>query len=112
MSATETTTETAAPSAVRTRLNYYLEPANGGTTVTYPGTAGDKLRAHDSHEVTITDIRSCKSRASLDSHGFQLVAHTAAEKSFVEDPQIEAGYYEEVKELLKNTRVLLSHYCG
>ena len=92
-----------APSVVNTRLNYYLEPKDGGTTQIYPGTAGDKLRKHNPQPVQISDMRGHD--LTLDRNGFQLVGHESAEKTFDDEQRVKTQVYEETSELLKKVYV-------
>lgn len=89
------------PSSINTRLNYYLEVDQGGTTVSYPGTAGDKLRKFDIVEKQVTDMRSCEEFFTLDRNGFQLVQNKSRERLFDDEAQVKALVYRETEDLLK-----------
>lgn len=39
---------------------------------------------------------------SLDTHGFELVSHTAAEKSFTDEETVKEKYYQEIIDLMKS----------
>ncbi|KAF7187299.1 Hydroxylase/desaturase asaB [Pseudocercospora fuligena] len=92
------------PAQVTMYLTYYLTPEPGGLTVTYPGTAGDKLRKHDSRAVRVQDLRSCQDGGkdfTLDRSGFQLVGHDCAERDFHDPERVKTVAYEETEALLK-----------
>lgn len=86
---------------VRTTLNYYLDPSQGGEAVYYPGTAGDKRRKHNPREVDVMDIRGNEEDFSLDKQGFQVVDWPSAEKAFDDDHKIKQVYYPDCENLLR-----------
>lgn len=90
-----------APSTVRANVNYFLEIADGGTDVIYPGTAADKLRRVNGVPMQITDLRECNEHFSLDKHGFQFVPHKSVEAAFEDNEKIKSVVYPETIELLK-----------
>ncbi|KAF2160517.1 hypothetical protein M409DRAFT_29137 [Zasmidium cellare ATCC 36951] len=67
------------PSTINTRLNYYLDLDQGGTSVT-----------------------SCEEDFTLDRNGFQLVQHESREKSFDDDARVKDLVYRETVGLLKD----------
>lgn len=84
-----------------TTLYYYLEPKDGGTTQTYPGTAAEKRRKHVPHSVNIKDMRSIRDQFTLDGNGFEMVDHHSQVKNWKDDEEVKAVYYPEVIELMK-----------
>ena len=53
--------------------------------------------------IQILDMR--EQDFTLDKHGFQLVAHQSADKTFDDDERVKAKVYEETSKLLKNVCV-------
>lgn len=92
----------AQPKDVQTTLRYYLEIADGGTGISYPGTAGDKRRKHNPVDVLIRDMRGPDQAFTLDTHGFELVSHTAVEKPFTDEETVKEKYYQEIIGLMKS----------
>lgn len=88
---------------VQTTLNFFKpnedgsppEPAYVNKPQTYD-------RPRDTRNVTIQDVTGDEAHYSLDSHGFQFVAHVSKERDFVDDDQIKDQYYKEVDQILKN----------
>ncbi|TKA72556.1 hypothetical protein B0A55_07751 [Friedmanniomyces simplex] len=91
------------PTVVDTQLNYYLELVDGGVSIQYTGTAGDKRRPWKRTAVQITDIRGCESDYDLDKQGFRLVQHHSREQVFADEAKIRTDVYEETKQLLMDT---------
>lgn len=98
------------PQAVRTILNYHLEPERGGAEVWCPGTVRDKRRPHEHQEVFVTDIRGHESEFSLDKQGFHVGPF---QPSFLgdlkEDDKFREEYYPEVAAHLK--KMYVSRRC-
>lgn len=59
-------------------------------------------RPTESHQVTITDVAGDEGQYTLDGNGFQFHKHTANEKDFLDDENIQSGYYQETEQLLKD----------
>ena len=95
--ATETMTLPVAP----TTLYYYLEPKDGGTTQTYPGTAAEKRRKHVPHSVDIKNMRSVRDQFTLDRNGFEMIDHRSQVTDWVDDAEIKEVYYPEVIDIMK-----------
>jgi hypothetical protein len=53
-------------------------------------------------EVEVKDISGDEDKYTLDSHGFQIVRHESAEKTFLDDDEIKRSYYAETEQLLKD----------
>lgn len=87
--------------AVHAKLNYYLDPAQGGHTSYYTGTAGYYRRKFDEHVVPINDARGREDHFNLNTHGFQHHKHISAEKDFADDEQIKSVVYPETENLIK-----------
>ena len=88
---------------VRTALNYYKDPGDGSEPL--PAIVGKPEtyeRPAQALEVTVQDIRGEEDKYTLDGNGFQLYAHTSAEKEFRDDAKIKAEYYPETEQLLKD----------
>lgn len=86
---------------VRTTLNYFLEPEDGGDLSYLAGTVGEKRRKYRPAEVLVQDIRGREQDFTLDRNGFQLVQHDSLEKSFDNEDRITTQYYAECIELVK-----------
>jgi hypothetical protein len=84
------------------KLNFYLEPSQGGHSYFTAGTIGQYRRKFDERPVDIHDARGYETDFNLDTHGFQYHRRPSAEKDFLEDAQIKAVYYPEVEQLLKD----------
>ncbi|KLU91638.1 hypothetical protein MAPG_10156 [Magnaporthiopsis poae ATCC 64411] len=101
---------------VRATLNFYKPNADGSpphpTYIDRPETFD---RPNEPHDVLIRDVRGATADEgkshTLDGSGFQFHKHVAAEKEFVDDDKIRAGYYAETEQLLKDvtgaTRVFI-----
>ena len=89
-------------SVVEAPLNYYREVADGGVTVTYPGTVGITRLKGNTQIVKINDIRGRESEFKLDVHGFQLVQHPSELETFT-DETVKQTAYGECVDILKNT---------
>jgi hypothetical protein len=95
------------PSSVSTTLLYFTPPADGSKPwllVTKPDPAlGIPWRNFEQAKVPI-EIRNLRGRensVSLDKEGFQYGVHPAKHTTFANDAEIEAEYYPESVELLK-----------
>lgn len=97
------------PNTLRTTLNYYLTPEQGGTTVFYPGTAGNYRRKHDSHEKDIFDIREHPEKVSLDKQGFELVKHPSFNHDLGNAETVKTEVYDDTAALLKRAYVSEIH---
>jgi hypothetical protein len=94
------------PQAVRTILNYHLEPERGGAEVWCPGTVRDKRRPHEHQEVFVTNIRGHESEFSLDKQGFHVGPfHPSFEGDLGEDAKFREEYYPEVAAHVKKMYV-------
>lgn len=87
--------------AVKSNLNYWLDPALGGHTSYYTGTAGYYRRKFDEHVVEINDARGHEDDFNLNTHGFQYHKHSSAERDFVDDERVKAIVYPETEKLIK-----------
>lgn len=88
---------------VKAALNYYQPNADGSPPhPTYVDRPETYERPVETHDVLIQDITGSEEQYRLDDQGFQVHAHSATEKAFVEDDQIKASYYPEVEQLLKD----------
>ena len=88
---------------VRTELNYFKDPEDGSPPhATYTDRPETYERPVVTHPATIHDVRGRESEYTLDKDGFEIVRHTAAEKDFLDDDVIKAGYYAETEQLLKD----------
>ena len=92
----------AAKRIVNARLNFYLDPSQGGQSEFAIGTAGAYRRKFDERPVQIEDARGHESDFSLDTHGFQYCKRATTEKDFSDDDQVKAVAYPEVQQLLKD----------
>jgi len=106
----------ASPREVPTTLYYYLEPRDGGTIQTYPGTAAEKRRKHVPKDTVVHDMRPSLSDLTVDKCGFQLVDHVSREKKFDDEDTVRETYYPETAELIKKTTGashvhVFSHLC-
>ena len=105
--ATATTKTPSAPSnatPITSTFNYYLPNADGSPPhPSYVSKPETYFRPADARVLPVHDIRGQEAAFSLDGQGFQIVRHEAKEKTFVNDQEIESGYYAEVEELLKKT---------
>ncbi len=100
---TASLTPVSEPHHVNTTLNFYKESEDGSPP---QPTYVDRPETYDrpvlSVPVTVNDVTGRESQYTLDGNGFQFHRHTAAEKEFLDDAQIKAGYYRETEQLLKD----------
>jgi hypothetical protein len=54
------------------------------------------------HQCSVEDLRGQESNFTIDNAGFAVYRHSAKESAFTDDDQVRTGYYQEVKELLRN----------
>ncbi|EGX90685.1 hypothetical protein CCM_07105 [Cordyceps militaris CM01] len=88
---------------VTTTLNFYLPNADGSPPPpTYVGKPESYQQQRDTHPVVIKDIAGDEDAYTLDRNGFQVVQRGVTERDFVDDDQIQAGYYAETEQLLKD----------
>ena len=111
MSTTTTTTSTKGR-PVNTTLNYYLDPSKGGHTEYQIGVSDYYRRKFDPHQVQISDIRGQEDLFKLDTHGFERVKHTSAEKHFDDNERVKQVVYPETEKLIKDMYVIYDsdHY--
>ena len=57
---------------VAVKLNFYLDPSQGGRDSFAIGTAGAYRRKFDERPVTIRDARGFENEFNIDTHGFQV----------------------------------------
>lgn len=91
-----------APGSVKTTLNYYLDPSQGGHTSYQIGVADYFRRKFDTHEVNINDVRGHEKEFQLDKNGFQYGRHHSVEKEFNDDAQVKRLVYPETEDLIKD----------
>lgn len=88
---------------VNASLNFYEPNADGSPP---PPTYVDKPETYrqqrDTHQILIKDVAGEEDKYSLDRNGFQVYQRAAAERDFLDDDQIKAGYYAETEQLLKD----------
>lgn len=88
---------------VKTVLNYFKENEDGSPPhPTYVDRPETYDRPFEPHQITVKDIAGEEDRYSLDKNGFQIYAHVASEKAFLDDDKIKAGYYAETERLLRD----------
>ncbi|KAG9233307.1 hypothetical protein BJ875DRAFT_464451 [Amylocarpus encephaloides] len=89
---------------VATKLNYWDDPGDGsGPTPIYIGKGRiTNERPHLAHDFVISDVTGDEDQYTLDSHGFQYCSKESTEKEFLDDEKIEAEYYPECQQLLKD----------
>ncbi|KAF2166886.1 hypothetical protein M409DRAFT_66430 [Zasmidium cellare ATCC 36951] len=96
------TIEDSTADAVKTIVNYYQPPADGGPPDYYVvRTAAARKRPMDSRRVKIFDLRGREHEFNLDTNGFQLVRHSSREKTFDDEERVKAVYYPEIERLMK-----------
>jgi len=92
------------PHDVHANLNYYLDPGDGSLPApnySYkPSSYNEK--PIDTRNILVHDIRGEEDKYTLDKNGFQIHHHVSREKDFLDDGEIEAVYYPEVEQLLKD----------
>ena len=87
---------------IEARLNFYLDPSQGGQTEFAIGTAGAYRRKFDERRVKIRNERGHETDFDLDTHGFQYCRRCSSEKDFTDDEQVKAVAYPEAQQLLKD----------
>lgn len=88
---------------VETLLNYHKDNEDGSPPhPTYVDRPETYERPSEVHKVLVRDVRGKENQFTLDVNGFQFHKHTAQEKDFVDDAQIQDGYYKETEQLLKD----------
>lgn len=88
---------------VHTELNYYKDPEDGSPPyATYVDRPETFERPVETHPAKIHDVRGRESEYTLDKDGFEFVRRPAAEKEFLDEDAIKAGYYDETEQLLKD----------
>lgn len=94
------------PQDVNTVLHYYKPNEDGSPPhATYVDRPETYERPTQVHPVTVRDIRGHEKDFTLDGKGFQIHAHSANEKDFLDDEKIKSGYYAETEQLLKDVYV-------
>ena len=88
--------EVAQPKALRSTLNYHLEPERGGAKVWVPGTVQDKRRPHEHVDATIENIRGHEADFSVDKQGFEVGPFSTSATDFSDKDVIAGQYYEDV----------------
>lgn len=88
------------PNAVKTELQYYLDPEDGSNHV-YIGTASVWRHKMDHQIMPIHDMRGSEQSFTLDQHGFEVHKHKSIEKTFTDVDVVKTTYYAEAAELLK-----------
>jgi hypothetical protein len=109
MMATQTTTTTTkhwdsqggVPRDVKTKMNYYLDPSNGGITHYTSGTAKILRRKFDTHPVVIHDIRGQEEKFKLTPNAFQFCNWTPPKTDLSED-EVRSKVYPEAQEYIKS----------
>jgi hypothetical protein len=89
---------------VTTQLNYWDDPGDGSApTPIFIGKGRiTNERPHLAHDVVVSDVTGDEQKYTLDSHGFQYHGQSSVEKEFLDDKAIEANYYPECAQLLKD----------
>lgn len=88
---------------VETVLHYYKPNADGSPPhPTYVDRPETYERPFEVHPTTVRDVAGREDQYTLDGNGFQFYKHTSAEKDFLDDEKIKAGYYAETEQLLKD----------
>lgn len=91
------------PRNIQTQFNYYKDPEDGSPPQpTYTDRPETYERPTEAHEATVHDVRGREAEYTLDQDGFEFVRRPANEKDFFDDETIQAGYYPEVEQLLKD----------
>ena len=107
MTTTTVTQNPAQTAVVNTTLNYYLEPSKGGHTSYQIGVSDYYRRKFDPHPAQVHNIRGREDEFKLETHGFQRVEHSSAEKDFDDTEQIKRVVYPETEQLIKDVYVSL-----
>lgn len=89
-------------SVVDAKLNFYLDPSQGGQDSFAIGTAGAYRRKFDERDIQIHDARGHETDFDLDTHGFQYHKRPTTEKDFTNDEQVKRVAYPETVQLLKD----------
>lgn len=89
---------------VSTILNYWDDPGDGSApTPIFIGKGRiTNERPHLAHDVVVHDVKGDEGKYTLDSHGFQYIHHSSAEKDFINEEAILTTYYDECKQLIKD----------
>ena len=87
---------------VHAKLNFYLDPSQGGRDSFAIGTAGAYRRRFDQRPVDIQDARGYENSFDVDTHGFQYYKRSITEKDFTDDAQVKRVAYPETEQLLKD----------
>lgn len=89
---------------VTTELSYWDDPGDGSkpTPIVIGKGRITNERPHVPHSVVISDVSGDEGHYTLDSHGFQYCRSKSKEKEFVDDEKIQAEYYSECKQLLRD----------
>ncbi|OBR12730.1 Catalyzes late reaction in the cephamycin biosynthetic pathway [Colletotrichum higginsianum IMI 349063] len=89
---------------VVTTINYYDDPGDGSppTPIIVGGQKVTNERKMTPRTMTVTDITGDEDNFTLDTHGFQYIRHTSAEKDFVDDEQVKTVYYPEMEKVYKD----------
>ncbi|RDL38508.1 Uncharacterized protein BP5553_02848 [Venustampulla echinocandica] len=89
---------------VATEFNYWDDPGDGnGPTPIFIGKGRiSNLRPHLPHSFVVSDVSGDEDQYTLDSHGFQYYGRESKEKEFDDEKRIEADYYPECEQLLKD----------
>lgn len=91
------------PRDVRTEFNYFKDAEDGSPPhAIHVGRPETYEHPTATHPATVHDVRGRESEYTLDKDGFEFVRNTAAEKDFVDDDAVKAGYYAETEQLLKD----------
>ncbi|KAI0264976.1 hypothetical protein BC834DRAFT_881409 [Gloeopeniophorella convolvens] len=94
------------PRFVDTTLLYFTPPADGSkawSNINADPVTGKRAAnwEYQGHPVRIENLRGHEGEVSLDKNGFQYFNHPAQHTSFANDEEVEAEYYPESIELLK-----------
>jgi len=93
-------------STVDTTLVYFVPPADGSKAyihINMDSSTGERKKNYtqEPYKVTIENLRGKEDSVTLDTAGFQFFKAPAKHTSFASDAEIEAEYYPESVELLK-----------
>lgn len=89
---------------VQTELHYWDDPGDGSRpTPIFIGKGRiSNERPHLPHKFVVSDVSGEEDQYTLDSHGFQYCRRGSKEKAFLDDARIEAEYYPECAQLLRD----------
>ncbi|KAJ0164712.1 hypothetical protein CTA2_380 [Colletotrichum tanaceti] len=89
---------------VVTTINYYDDPGDGSppTPIIVGGQKVTNERKMTPQIMTVTDVAGDEDKFTLDTHGFQYIRHTSAEKDFADEEQVKAVYYPEMEKVYKD----------